>query len=301
MSVVKVLVSNLSIQILQINLAHTIMLVRKWRKVMRMFCCIFFVAGLSLTFCNAASGQTSPSEFREPWKDPTKAIVLDAYSENDIDCSVLAKEPRVAGIIHKASEGLTHDTMYAATKSECKRLGYKWGSFHVGKSGDPVAQADFYLAKAQPTDDEVIALDLEDITKPQYMKLAGARRFIQRIKMKTGRYPLLYVTGSIREAILANYGADSEFAKTPLWYVRIKKDISQFFPANPLWSSYTLWQFASELNCCYPRGRRRVCTTQPPPSCPLPAPIPSTRFDMDVNIYYGTVEQLRNNWPFTFR
>lgn len=248
-----------------------------------------------------ALGQTRTGEFNRPWEDRTRALVLDPYEENDLDCAILAQEPRVAGIIHRASIGLRADTQYAVRKAKCKRLGYKWGSYHVGMPGDPIQQADFYLTTVKPTDDEVIALDLEDVRDPTRMDLVNARRFIKRIKEKTGRYPLLYITGNSRDELLKEYGAESEFANTPLWYVRMKTDISDLFPAKPLWNSYTLWQFASELNCCHKRGKRRVCTAQPPPSCPFRKPIPSTRFDMDVNVYYGTLEELRSKWPFTAR
>jgi GH25 family lysozyme M1 (1,4-beta-N-acetylmuramidase) len=229
--------------------------------------------------------------------------VLDVYGPNRFDCAVLAREPRVAGIIHKATEGFKADTegntIYAARKAQCKRLGYKWGSYHLGRPGDPVKQADFYLATAQPTEDEVIALDLENVRDSRFMDLSNAEGFIKRIKEKTGRYPLLYITGSSRDALLREYGTESEFANAPLWYVRIRRDISNLFPAKPLWNSYTLWQFASELNCCHERGKKRICTSQPPASCPFRSPIPGTNFDMDVNIYYGTAEELRSKWPFT--
>ena len=258
-----------------------------------------------LTTClilfTAALAQTTHSEFNKPWEDHTKALVLDPYQGNSLDCAALAREPRIAGIIHKATEGLRADTQYAVRKAKCKELGYKWGSYHLGRPGDPITQADYYLATVQPTDDEVIALDLEDVKDPRFMDLVNAERFVKRIKEKTGRYPILYITGNSRDALLAKYGPNSVFANTPLWYVRIRSDISSLFPAKPLWNSYTLWQFASELNCCHKRGKKRICTSQPPPSCPFRAPMPSTKFDMDVNIYWGTVEELRRKWPFTFK
>jgi lysozyme len=253
---------------------------------MKALSCIFL---WSLILATTVSGQTNSDQFKEPWKDRTKAIVLDPYCENSIDWTTLATESRVGGIIHKASEGLRADPEYIKRKAEGVRRGYKWGSYHLGRSGNPIIQADFYLKTALPTEDEVMALDLEDTT-PRSMSLANAERFINRIKAKTGRYPLLYVTGDVREAILRNYGPNSAFAKTPLWYARYLRDTSQYFPSK-LWSSYTLWQFASEINC--PSRKKRIC--------PLQAPVPGTEYSMDINVYYGTVEELRSKWPFTFR
>ena len=230
-------------------------------------------------------------EFKQPWKDPKIALVLDLYGPNRLDFDELAAEPRVAGIIHKASEAMAPDPLYADRKLEALRRGYKWGSYHLGRPGDPVAQADFYLEKADPTDDEVMALDIENTTKHS-MSLANAERFVARIREETRRYPLLYITGNVRDALLESYFADSEFAHTPLWYARYRPDhdISQFFPAE-LWTTYTLWQFASEVNCPSKEGL----------PCPLSKPIPGTEYDMDVNVFWGTVEDLRGRWPFTFR
>jgi hypothetical protein len=103
---------------------------------------------------------------------------------------------------------------------------------------------------------------------------------------------MVYVTDKVRSAILKSSVPDDEFAKTPLWYARYRADfdISMFFP-TPLWPTYTLWQFASEINC----------PSKPRLGCPLRAPIPGTDYQMDVNIYYGTVEELRSKWPFTVR
>jgi lysozyme len=235
--------------------------------------------------------QINHGEFKEPWKDSNTALVLDLYGPNQLDFDELASEPRVAGIIHKASERLVKDPLYADRKPEAKQRGYKWGSYHLGRPGDPIAQADFYLEKANPTDDEVMGLDIEDTTDHS-MSLANAERFVARIKEKTRRYPLLYITGKVRDALLESFGPRSEFAKTPLWYARYRRDndITQFFPTK-LWTTYTLWQFASEINCPSKDGL----------TCPLPRPIPGTEYDMDVNIFWGTVDDLRNKWPFTFR
>lgn len=259
----------------------------------------WYIFAVCLIIVATASGQTTPGEFNKPWEDGTRALVLDVYGPNRLDCAALAREPRVAGIIHRATIGFRTDTKYAARKVECMRLGYKWGSYHLGRPGDPIKQADFYLATAQPTDDEVVALDLEG-TSANDMNLRNAQLFINRVRERTGRYPLLYITDEVLQAILRDYGDDSVFVKTPLWYARYCQNISCYLP-NKVWKSYTLWQFASEINCPSKTTSKRNCSPQRCPlnKCPLPAPIPGTNFDMDVNVYNGTVEELRNRWPFT--
>ena len=96
----------------------------------------------------------------------------------------------------------------------------KWGSYHLGKPGDPVKQADFYLATAKPAADEVMALDIESLDPARDMSLANARRFIRRIKAKTGRYPMFYANHAVTKAVSDKFGRDDVFSKTHLWYAR---------------------------------------------------------------------------------
>lgn len=279
---------------------------------------------LCLLFSVAVSGQDGPSEFHATWKDPSRALVIDGFDKNVVDWDVLKKNaPNVGGAIFRASGPvfnrvnktweLKAEPKYNATKAKAKGLGFLWGSFHVGTSGNPEQQARFYLDTAKPADDEVIALDLEDPSKSHYMELPGAIRFIQYIKRETGRYPVVYMTGGIHQSILTAYGKDKEsvFGKTPLWYARYCNRISCYFPKNrddegiwPLWRTYLLWQYASEINCpSKPDATGNKCKAGlcPLNKCPLTAPIPGTKIDLDVNIYNGTVEQMRSKWPFTFK
>ena len=215
-------------------------------------------------------------KYDEPWKRPQTALILDAYAENALDWAELAAEPRVAGIIHKASQGLTADPAYQARKTEARLHGYVWGSYHLGQRGDPEQQADFYLNAVQPTADELIALDLESLEGSSAMTLDEAERFIQRIYDAIGRYPVVYGNHSVITALSAR-GPDSVFAKTPLWYARFRQDIPDF--PTGVWPSYTLWQFSSEIN--------------------VQIRIPGTRPDIDVNVFFGTREQLVQLWPFS--
>jgi len=66
------------------------------------------------------------------------------------------------------------------------REGIQVGSYHLGKPGDPIVQADFYLATVGNTPDEVLALDVESLNSNTDMSLANARKFINRIREKTG-------------------------------------------------------------------------------------------------------------------
>lgn len=265
----------------------------------------FYIVLTCLFFLTTDAAAQIPGEFNEPWKDSSKALVIDAYKDNYLDCAKLSREPRVVGVLFRSSIGMVSDAKtYFQKKKQCKDThNFKWGSFHVGRKGNPEAQAEFYIKTAKPTDDEVIALDLEGIGGVN-MSLEEVVRFINKTHELTGRYPLLYVMGTVRDEIAEKYGADSVFAKTPLWYARYCTNISCFFPPvrpSAVLDKYLFWQFASEKNCRSKKVRAggKCCQKTgkcPLNTCPLPKPLAGTDGDMDVNVYNGTVEELKARW-----
>jgi len=223
-------------------------------------------------------------EFNEPWKNPNVALAIDPYERNDIDWDALATDKRVVAIIHRATIGDRVDRKYAERRDEAKKRGYKWGAYHFGKPGDPIKQADFFLKTVKPEKDDLIALDLESEDAMKHMSFDAARVFIKRIKEKTGRYPLIYANNEVTKAIAERFGADELFANSRLWYARFKRNVTDF--PSITWKTYTLWQFSSEQNC-RAAGRSACLYT-----------VPGTEYDMDVDVYNGTIDELRNKWPF---
>jgi lysozyme len=140
------------------------------------------------------------------------------------------------------------------------------------------------LETVKPNKDDLIALDLESTDGAKHMSLDEARVFIRRIKEKTGRYPFVYASNEVAKAIAEQFADDEVFAKTNLWYARFKRNVTDF--PKGTWKTYALWQFSSEQNCD-PANR---------PACLYT--VPGTEYDMDVNVYNGTVEELRKTWPF---
>jgi len=233
--------------------------------------------------CFSAAALAQSLEFSEPWKNPKIAIVIDPFEGNDINWDKLATDTRVMAIIHRATIGDRADRKYAERRIEAKKRGYKWGAYHFGKPGDPIKQADFFLDIVRPDKDDLIALDLESEDATKHMSFDDARVFIKRIKEKTGRYPLIYANNEVTKAISAQYGVDDVFAKTHLWYARFKRSVTDF--PQGIWKTYTVWQFSSEQNCTH-RNR---------PACLYT--VPGTEYDMDVDVFNGTVEELRSRWP----
>jgi lysozyme len=230
-----------------------------------------------ITLWTALVPFASASEFNAPWKNTSVALVIDPFYANSIDWDKLATEKRVVAIIHKSTIGATRvDPGYAKRKAEALKRGYLWGSYHWGVAGNPEKQADFYIDTVKPAADELIALDLENAQSKTLMNVDEAILFIERVKTRTGRYPVLYTNHSSAELISTKY-RDSVFGKVPLWYARFKAKVTDF--PSGVWSSYTLWQFSSEL------------LTQ--------LPVSGTKPDMDVNVFNGTVDQLKAAWPLT--
>jgi len=223
---------------------------------------------------------SNQDHFDQPWKTPNPAIIIDAYGPNIIDWEKMKNDPNVMAVIHKCSEGLILDKSFEMRSAKAKKMGYLWGSYHLGRSGDPIAQADFYLQHVNP-DEDLIALDLEDLDDPRFMNLENALKFIDHVKNKTGKYPLLYCNNNVLNIINERYGSNSSFSKCPLWYARFKKTVTDF--NVDCWQSYTLWQFSSEINC---RDKGHCLYN-----------VPGTDHDMDINVYSGSQEELKMLWP----
>ena len=158
--------------------------------------------------------------------NPTdNALVIDAYEFNPINWQELASDDRIAGFINKASDGLPpewscgdHDgddyklcknrwwkysvtkELYMTRREMAKMKGLLWGAYHLGRPGNPREQADHFVDFAEPAEDDLIALDIED-NSDEWMSLSDAEIFADQIKIRTGRYPVLYTNGSTAKYI----------------------------------------------------------------------------------------------------
>jgi GH25 family lysozyme M1 (1,4-beta-N-acetylmuramidase) len=129
-----------------------------------------------------------------------------------------------------------------------------------------------------------MALDIESLNTNTDMSVPNARRFLQRVQEKTGRLPMLYGNDAVIRKISTSLGKDEVFSKTRLWYARFRQEIPNF--PRGTWDTYTLWQFSSEINC----------TPARPDGCLIR--VPGTKTDMDINVFHGTTDELKAQWPF---
>jgi len=217
------------------------------------------------------------SEFNMPWKMVNKAIIIDPYYANNMDFDKIKRDTDVIAIIHKASQGNRIDSKYKERRKIAKNKGYLWGSYHLGTNKDPIKQAKFYLKtidyKNHPND--LLALDIEGIGGNN-ISLQNAKKFITYIVKETKHYPFIYANEKVTKEIIKNSEENDILLKCPLWYARFIKNIDKSFPKKQ-WKTYTIWQFSSEIEVQYK--------------------IPGTDNDIDINIYNGTKQQLKENWP----
>lgn len=260
------------------------------------------LAAIALFACGAAYAADD-----EPWKDPSTALVIDAYELNTIAWDKLVANKRIAGFISKASDGLpeVYDCrkphrgdsanhcktiwrkyavsreLYQTRRLLAKAHGMLWGAYHLARPGNPIDQANHFLDYAEPATDEMMVLDLEGLDTSEFMSLEDAEIFAGHIKARTGRYPVLYTNHITAQHIAIHRREYRLLSRLPLWYARYKPEIRGVFPMGN-WNSYLLWQFSSATNC----GEK---------SCPMR--IEGTLRDIDVNTVPMTTKALAAIWP----
>nr|WP_256478370.1 glycoside hydrolase family 25 protein [Notoacmeibacter sp. MSK16QG-6] len=173
--------------------------------------------------------------------------------------------------------------LYHTRKMMAKELGLVWGAYHLGRPGNPEEQADHFLQFADPQDDELIAIDIEDNDPEKFMSLEDAEIFARRIKSRTGRWPVLYTNGSTSKFIAQRANQYPILSRLQIWYARYRNEIEGVFPLGN-WENYALWQFASHINC---KGKS---------TCPY-RPL-GTAEDIDVNVAPMSKVALKKAWPF---
>jgi lysozyme len=205
--------------------------------------------------------------------------IIDIYHGNNIDLET-AFGGGIVAIIHKATQGPgNRDSKYHERRQAARELGFLWGAYHFS-SGHPVTdQVENFLSYAKPEDDDLISLDWEHSTdgSPD-MTLAQARTFVQMIKDETGRWPVVYGGDLLREQI--GNQVDAILLNCPLWYVRYSAT-PKGIPTQ-VWETYTLWQYTDGEGGPEPHNTPGVTGA-------------------DRNVFEGTAEELKAQWPFTRR
>lgn len=224
--------------------------------------------------------ETIETSFFSPWNKSSKAIVIDAYEQNGIDWDEMAKDTRMVGVIHRSSIGLRVDKKYVSRRKIAKDRGYLWGAYHLGYTGNVRSQVELFLDLVGDDEDTLMILDLEDTNNGRFMTISEAEQFMELVFERTGKIPVVYANHSTTRLLNTRVRNNILFKQAKLWYARFKSNVTDF-PIG-VWKNYFLWQFSSEINC----SRTGSCLYN----------VPGTRFDMDVNVFYGTPSDLEGRW-----
>lgn len=227
-----------------------------------------------------SSDETDLTSLNRPWDKANTSIVIDAYEGNSIDWDKMATDRKVVGVIHRSSIGTTVDSKYKSRRDTAKARGYLWGAYHLGRPGNTITQAKLFLSLVGDDPDTLMVLDLEDTSSGKFMTIDEAEVFMEYVYEQTGRLPVVYANHSTTKLLNTRVKANIHFQQSKLWYARFKANVTDY-PAG-IWPNYFLWQFSSEINCS---------TTG---SCLYN--VPGTKFDMDVNVYYGPRSELEAEW-----
>jgi lysozyme len=200
--------------------------------------------------------------------------IIDIFHGDATDLAKVQKNEGIVAVIHKATQGAHFtDESYTARKKQAEDLGLLWGAYHFGTADNIEAQVDNFLATADMDDDVLMALDFEEDPHGENMTLEQARDFVELMKEKTGRFPVIYGANLLRGSLGST--VDPLLKQCPLWYARYR-EVPIGIP--PTFEDFTLHQFTDGHFGPEPHNTGgRPC---------------------DRNRFKGTEEELKQQWPF---
>jgi lysozyme len=167
--------------------------------------------------------------------------VIDISHHNKLSSFAKVADSGIVGVIQKATQGIGFkDPTFTANRRRIVDAGLLFGAYHFGTAGDPVKQAEFFLACTKDTD--LLVLDFESNPQGHDMSLLEAEQFVHHVFSKTGRFPGLYSGHTIKEALVAAGITDpsrTELSKCWLWFARYGPQ--PVIP--PVWPRWSMWQY----------------------------------------------------------
>jgi GH25 family lysozyme M1 (1,4-beta-N-acetylmuramidase) len=147
----------------------------------------------------------------------------------------------------KCSEGTGYkDRFYETNKALAREAGMLFGAYHFARGGDPVKEADWFLASVGTLlQGEIVVLDWEiDHSDPASWCLA----WLSRVESKLGFKPMLYTNEARAKDLRFKSVVDRNFG---LWVAKYASQVIyvpeylQRKPVSGAWPFWAIWQFSS--------------------------------------------------------
>jgi lysozyme len=204
--------------------------------------------------------------------------VVDLSHHNVVKDFGAAAAAGIWGVIHKASQSTNYgDPEYAQRRIDAKAAGLLWGAYHFCTGDNVERQMDYFLSKANPDDQTLLALDYEDWRTSQ-MGIAQLIDACGYIEQKTGRAPVIYSGNTLKESIAGagQHGA-AFLGQHRLWIAQYGASVRLPFGFTDWW----LWQYTGDG------------VGQPPHTVPG---IVAGNGGLDLNAYRGAQSELAAEW-----
>ena len=156
----------------------------------------------------------------------------------------IVTDPHAQGTIVKVSQGTGYlNPKYQYQYSLAKNAERLLGLYHYAGGGNPVAEANYFLAHIQDKlGQAVLAVDWEQYQNVAWGDTTWVRQFVDEIHRQTGIWPLIYVQESAIWQVANCVSWVAKYASMD-WH-------SWTVPAMTVntspWQTYTLWQFAGD-------------------------------------------------------
>lgn len=149
-------------------------------------------------------------------------------------------------VIVKATEGLSYvNPKCNAEYAAAKKAGHLLGLYHYASGGDPVTEANYFIANIKNyVGEAVLALDWEQGSNAAWGNTGWALKFAQRVHSLTGVWPLVYVQASA----VAQVASCAPYCGLWIAGYPINADswtVPNFMYSTGAWKSATIWQFSS--------------------------------------------------------
>ncbi|MDL2342299.1 MAG: glycoside hydrolase family 25 protein [Patescibacteria group bacterium] len=180
---------------------------------------------------------------------------------------------KMSGFYYGSKTGYL-DNQAARNYNNAIRTGKLPGLYHFAGGADPVQEADYFIAACSPlAEGDLLILDYELTAEmnPPADPAAWCLTFVERVKERTGKYPLFYTYSSM----LNQYGFDAVLERCGLWIANYAVSPDGDVPTKG--HNYIIHQYQGsplDTNACFidlPTLRKYAYSAvQPQPDPPTP-------------------------------